>query len=93
MSLRNTLRALLGLLCLALVMAPEPVLSCSACFGRSDSPLAQGMNMGILSLLIVVVFVLGGVAAFFIYLAKKAAATAAINATPPTTPTAAQKIS
>jgi uncharacterized membrane protein HdeD (DUF308 family) len=55
---------------------PQPALACAACFGRSDSRLAEGMNWGILSLMGVVVFVLGGFAAFFVYLARRAAATA-----------------
>ena len=57
----------------ALVMAslPRSASACAACFGRSDSKLAQGMNMGILSLLVVVVFVLGGFAAFFVYLVRR----------------------
>jgi len=60
------------LLSAALVMAsPRPASACAACFGRSDSKLAQGMNMGILSLLVVVVFVLGGFAAFFVYLVRR----------------------
>jgi hypothetical protein len=50
------------------------VLACAACYGQSDSPLAHGLNWGILSLLGVVVPVLGGIAAFFIFIAKKAAA-------------------
>ena len=66
---------------------PEPVRACAACFGNSDSPLAHGMNMGILSLLIVVVTVLGGIAGFFIYLARKASMTAGA---PPTVPATAQ---
>ena len=68
----------------ALVLASAPAaLACAACFGKSDSKLAEGMNWGIASLLIVVVGVLGGVAAFFIFLAKKSAAFAASpNSTP-----------
>jgi hypothetical protein len=50
------------------------VLACAACYGQSDSPLAHGLNWGILSLLGVVMPVLGGIAAFFIFIAKKAAA-------------------
>ena len=46
---------------------------CTACFGQSDSPLATGMNFGILTLLIVVVCVLSTLGAFFIYLARRAA--------------------
>ena len=51
----------------------QPLLACTACFGQSDSSLAQGMNWGILSLLVMIVLVLGGVAGFFIYLARKTA--------------------
>ena len=64
-------------LCAALVLGlagqAQSVFACAACFGKSDSPLAQGMNWGIFSLLAVVICVLGGIAAFFIYLARKAA--------------------
>jgi len=56
-----------------LALAPESLRACSACFGRSDSTLAQGMNMGILALLIVVMGVLSGFAAFTIFLVRRAA--------------------
>jgi hypothetical protein len=52
---------------------PNPALGCAACFGKSDSPLAEGMNWGILSLLAVILAVLGGIAGFFIFLARRAA--------------------
>ena len=63
------------LLCagLGMILFPQTVSACAACFGKSDSKLAQGMNMGIFSLLGVVVCVLGGIAAFFIHLARRAA--------------------
>jgi len=49
--------------------------ACSACYGgKTDSPLAQGMNWGIMSLLGIIVTVLVGVAAFFIFLARKSSA-------------------
>ncbi len=51
--------------------------ACAACFGRTDSPLAAGMNAGIFSLLFVVILVLGGVASFFIYLVRRANQTVA----------------
>jgi hypothetical protein len=57
------------------------ILACAACYGQSDSPLAQGMNWGILSLLAVVVSVLGSIAMFFIFIAKKAAAASKLPAT------------
>jgi hypothetical protein len=56
-------------------MPAHPAAACAACFGKSDSPLASGMNWGIFSLLAVIVPVLGGVAAFFIYLARKSTST------------------
>ena len=52
--------------------APE-LLACAACFGQSDSRMAQGMNMGIFALLGVITCVLGGVAAFFIHIARRSA--------------------
>lgn len=58
---------------LGLVLHAPSVFACAACFGKSDSPLAQAMNWGIFSLLAVVVTVLGGIASFFIFLARRAA--------------------
>jgi hypothetical protein len=49
------------------------IVACAACYGQSDSPMAHGLNWGILSLLAVVVPVLGGIAAFFFFIARKAA--------------------
>ena len=51
-------RAVLVALMLAV---PRVALACPVCFGQSDSPMAQGVNMGIYFLLAVVVGVLGGV--------------------------------
>jgi hypothetical protein len=62
--------AALALSCLR----PGSLWACAACYGQADSPMAQGMNWGIFSLLAVVVLVLGAIAAFFVYLAKRAAA-------------------
>ncbi len=70
---------------LAMATAPQPVLACATCFGKSDSDLAKAMNWGILSLLAVVVFILGGIAAFFIYLARRAALTVGAEAPLPET--------
>ena len=54
-----------------LVLSPATVRACSVCFGESDSQLAQGMNMGIMVLLLVITSVLFGVASFFVFLAKR----------------------
>lgn len=71
MNQRKPRTALAGLL-MALLFQPQPLWACAACFGQSDSPMANGMNWGILTLLVVVVSVLTGIASFFVFLAKKA---------------------
>jgi hypothetical protein len=71
---------------LTLALPPAPLLACAACYGQSDSPIAEGMNWGILSLLAVITVVLGGVSAFFIYLARRSAAVAAAQAAGPLLP-------
>ena len=45
--------------------------ACTACFGKSDSNMAKGMNMGIFVLLLIITSVLCGVAGFFVFLAKR----------------------
>jgi hypothetical protein len=65
----------LPILLLALFLSPGSLRACSVCYGQPDSPMAQGLNWGILSLLGVVVAVLGSFAAFFIYLANRASIT------------------
>jgi hypothetical protein len=57
----------------ALVLAPDVVLACAVCFGKSDAPMARGMNMGIFTLLGVITAVLLGVASFFVFLARRSA--------------------
>ena len=54
-------------------LGPSTAWACAACYGQSDSPLAQGMTWAVFSLLGIVVFVLGGIAAFFIFLARRSA--------------------
>lgn len=58
----------------ALAFQPRALFACAACYGASDSPMAKGMNWGILSLLGVVAVVLGSVATFFVFIGKRAAA-------------------
>lgn len=65
-----------------LFVVPRSVLACATCFGASDSDLAQGMNWGILSLLVVVVGVLSGFATFFVYIARRSASLAARTENP-----------
>jgi hypothetical protein len=54
-----------------MLAAPRAALACPVCFGQSDSPMAQGVNMGIFFLLGVIGVVLAGFAAFFVYLARR----------------------
>ena len=69
MSRKILVRVLMSISLFAL--AQSNVLACAACFGQSDSRMAQGMNMGIFALLLVITCVLGGVASFFVYLGKR----------------------
>jgi hypothetical protein len=55
---------------LAASHAPD-LYACAACYGQSDSPMAEGMNWGILALLVVVGTVLSGITGFFVFIAKK----------------------
>jgi hypothetical protein len=61
---------------MSLLLVTPPLLACAACYGQSDSPLAKGMNWGIVTLLGTVLLVLGGIAAFFVSLARRSAALA-----------------
>ena len=56
-------------LCLA---APRAALACPVCFGDSNAPMANAMNMGILFMLIIVAGVLVAFAGFFIHLIRRA---------------------
>ena len=57
----------------ATVAAQSSALACATCYGASDSPLAQGMNWGIATLLGVIGAVLFGVAAFFVHVGRQSA--------------------
>jgi hypothetical protein len=54
------------------VVAKSSALACATCYGASDSPLAQGMNWGIATLLGVIGCVLAGVVAFFVHVGIRA---------------------
>ena len=56
------------------VLSPSPLLACATCYGKSDAPLAHGMNWGILTLLGVVVMMLSSIATFFVFLMRREAA-------------------
>ncbi len=50
----------------------SPVLGCAACFGRSDSSMAYGMNAGIMTLLVVILTLLSLIASFFVFVVRRA---------------------
>lgn len=47
------------------------LLACAACYGRSDSTLAQGMNWGIFTLMGVILTVLTCITVFFVHIVRK----------------------
>lgn len=69
-------KPVLAMLALTLALSAHSAVACAMCYanGNANSPLTQGMNWGIFSLLAVIVCVLGAIASFFIYLARKSAA-------------------
>ena len=58
------------------ILSEPHVFACAACYGKSDSALAQGMNWGILTLMGVLVTVLTGIALFFVHIVRKEEAAA-----------------
>jgi hypothetical protein len=54
-------------------VAKSSAIACATCYGASDSPLAQGMNWGIATLLGVIGAVLAGVVAFFVHVGVRSA--------------------
>ncbi len=72
MNMRRWTSTLLMSVTALLMGMPGTAGACATCFGASDSAMAQGMNLGILSLLGVVGGVLSGVIGFFTFLALRA---------------------
>jgi hypothetical protein len=70
---------LIGLL--AWTSAPS-AFACATCYGASDSPLAKGMNWGIMVLLGFIGTVLAGIVAFFIHVGRNTAKLAAAASKP-----------
>ena len=66
----------LGAFVACIALAPARSLACATCYGASDSPMAEGMNWGIFTLMGIIVPVLGTFLAFFIYLIRKSEALA-----------------
>jgi heme/copper-type cytochrome/quinol oxidase subunit 2 len=55
----------------------SPAFACAACYGKSDSPLAEGMNWGIFVLLGFIGIVLAGVAGAGIFIVRRGSRLAA----------------
>lgn len=55
----------------AVALSPSPLFACAACYGRSDSPLAYGINWGIFTLLGVILTVLTCIALFFVHVVRR----------------------
>jgi hypothetical protein len=71
MSSKRKISKMLGMVAGSAMLSPAPLLACVSCYGRSDSPLAVGMNWGIFTLLAVIVGVLATFAGFFIYIIRR----------------------
>jgi multidrug transporter EmrE-like cation transporter len=76
--MRRTL--LITLVTTLLAIVPRAALACPVCFGQSDSPLALGINYGILAMLGFIGSVLLGFATFFVYLMRRARLADALTA-------------
>ena len=61
------------LMCLTVLISGPHAFACATCYGASDSPLAQGMNWGILVLLGFVGTVMTGIVAFFVHVGRNSA--------------------
>ena len=55
-----------------LLLIPRAAFACPVCFGQNDSPLALGINYGILAMLGFVVSLWVAFGSFFIYLRRRA---------------------
>lgn len=60
------------ILALVAVCSQASVLGCAACFGKSDSAMAYGMNAGIMTLLVVILSMLSLIASFFVFIIRRA---------------------
>ena len=71
----------IGYLCLAgILFSQQDTLACATCFGESEGAMAEGMNAGVLVLLVVVGSMLTGIGGFFIFLVRRGARVATRHA-------------
>ena len=78
--MKHTFKLLMAGFAMGLASQPRLVWACAACYGQDSGPMAQGMNWGIFSLLVIIVSVLATVAGFFVYLANRSASLTATKA-------------
>jgi len=67
----KSLRKILAAAIAAAALVPSSLFACAACYGRSDSALAQGMNWGIFTLMGVILTVLTCILVFFVHIIRK----------------------
>ena len=84
MKTRALFRQITASVVLLPLLLPAAASACAACFGRSDSPMAKGMNMGIFTLLLFILSVLFAISVFFFYIVRRAAKMEAAQAVEPT---------
>jgi hypothetical protein len=65
------MKSLRKIMVAAAALAPSPLFACAACYGRSDSPLAHGINWGIFTLMSVILTVLTCIALFFVHVVRR----------------------
>ena len=75
-------KSLIAVLALA-ALAPLPLFACAACYGKSDSPLASGMNAGIFTLMGVILSVLTCFGLFFVHVMRGNGKSLDADSTPP----------
>jgi hypothetical protein len=69
--LRTFGKTMLAVVAAVFALFPPSSPACAACYGRSDSALAEGMNWGIFTLLGVVLTVLTCILVFFVHIVRK----------------------
>jgi heme/copper-type cytochrome/quinol oxidase subunit 2 len=67
----RSLVAVFSLTMAGLLLLPEAVLACPSCYGAADSPMIDGMNTAIMSMVGIVAFVLCGFVAFFLFMRSR----------------------
>jgi hypothetical protein len=77
------MKSLRKILFAAAALVPSPLFACAACYGKSDSPLASGMNWGIFTLMGVILTVLTCVALFFVHVIRGEQAQIEADKNPP----------